>query len=272
RMMERSDSDAVAEFLDYQDVRTKLRRVEAPAANLAARVGDRYVMRFPSGELNAQQAAELVGQLDHAVPETLATLAQDADFVSLLESLRDPDDQRELREKVAGRVLTGTTAAEQPKMTATTAESATTTADLTALGGAHVVWIDDNPAATEREAGALREAGCRVEQFSDVADALPIVASDPPDVLVSDVTRGDRPYAGFDDLQRLRTEAGYEGPAVFYVARLSADRRDMATTLGATITSDMVELLRLVGEAHRPPPPEPTGRFKAREDGAPIPQ
>ncbi|MGW3566950.1 hypothetical protein ACWDSL_24280 [Streptomyces sp. NPDC000941] len=67
----------------------------------------------------------------------------------------------------------------------------------------------------------------------------------PPDLLISDITRGSEQEGGLEHMERLRRE-GYDGQLIFFTSRVTPARQARARELAALgVTSDPQELLLL---------------------------
>ena len=101
-----------------------------------------------------------------------------------------------------------------------------------------VLWIDDHPENNQPYMEDLRQAGADVAVATDYEEAERQLT--PPGqvhFLISDIARGQETEAGFADLRRLRDAGLYDGPAVFFTARVTPTRRRKAAELGALDTA-----------------------------------
>src|SRR5262249_7936245 len=118
------------------------------------------------------------------------------------------------------------------------------------LRGRRIVWLDDTPENNSELMTELSSAGAQVEVATDTESAVELLSNVPPDLLISDVGRGERSDAGVDDLEQLRSDGQYDGPVVFYTARVTGKRRARAKDLKAQgIFSGEDELIRAIYEA-----------------------
>ncbi len=112
-----------------------------------------------------------------------------------------------------------------------------------------VLWVDDKPEGNLHERRALEAAGFSVLTATTTEEALQRIATDPFDVIISDMGRPEGAEAGYDLLARLRS-AGNTTPFIIYSTRRSAEQRAEAKRRGALdSTSDPNELLELVTDA-----------------------
>lgn len=113
------------------------------------------------------------------------------------------------------------------------------------LHGVHVVAVDDDADAVTLVAELLEAAGARVSAVSSAGDALRLMASDPPDVLVTDL--GMPRVDGFQLIDQVRA---HHNPLV---------RRVPAAALTAYARSeDRVKALRAGFQIHLAKPIDPT--------------
>jgi CheY-like chemotaxis protein len=109
----------------------------------------------------------------------------------------------------------------------------------------HVLVVDDEPDARELLAEMLSACKARVSLAATVADALRIVESERPDVIVSDIGMpGEDGYALIRKLRALPAERGGKTPAVALTAYVRFEDRTKALVAGFNM--------------HVPKPVEPT--------------
>jgi CheY-like chemotaxis protein len=248
------DKNPIQEFLDFFRAREKL-RLGAEEDPLVTGVFEYY------GIAQSANNQEALQQLEQEAPEVFARLARDEDFLSLADSLTDPADQELIVDKVQRR-RERETSVPTSETTPAGGVSApiTTSAPMTprALQGRRILWIDDHPPNNARLVDLLRVGGAQVELAESGDAAVEILPSFTPDLILSDVSRGGEPNAGFDDMRRFQSSGIYNGPVIFYSSRISGAMRSHAVELNAPIVGDEPELLRLIGEmlADRPFPVE----------------
>lgn len=100
------------------------------------------------------------------------------------------------------------------------------------LTGMHIVCVDDNPDSLDRLVSWLRDLEAEVTVYPEPLEAERSILRGRPDVVISDITRGIDPDGGFTYAERMR-QAGYQGPIIFFTARITQERRDRAAKLGA---------------------------------------
>lgn len=112
----------------------------------------------------------------------------------------------------------------------------------------NVLWIDDHPADNRSLAQRFIRRGAAVTEAVglDEARRLLMARTVPFDLLISDIGRDGRRDAGLEDLQALRDEGLYLGPAIFFANRITPARRTWAGTLDAAVTANAGELIRFV--------------------------
>jgi CheY-like chemotaxis protein len=108
-----------------------------------------------------------------------------------------------------------------------------------------IICVDDQPSNLDDLVSELENRGATVRVYSDSVRAEEAIKQRAPDVVISDITRGDDPHAGFEFIARLR-RTGYEGPVVFFTGRVTAQRRERAEQLNAEFA--IVEALRRFNE------------------------
>jgi CheY-like chemotaxis protein len=237
-----AEKNPIREFLDYERARPLIRRgAMEPIA--------REVLGFYEIDTEGRTSQEMFQDLDQAAPEVFVRLARDDGFLSLVRSLEGAEEQELLLSKVHRRKELGITPAVEAADLAgpgTTPVQTKSVPASRALSGARIVWIDDHPENNKQIAEWLSEGGAQLYFAADGEEAAELLAATSPELLISDITRGERGEAGFDDLGHFREEKLYEGPAIFYATRISAGRRARAADLGALITSGEDSLKELV--------------------------
>ena len=243
----------IQEFLDFASARDALRRAGGGAPGPAVKdVFDFYELAPP------QTADTALEMLQREVPEPFVALAQDDDFLSLIGTLQDRDEQAEILAKVqrrkqqqsADRVV-------EPAVKGAPAGHETMYQWIPGASGRRVLWVDDHPENNARLAELLRTSGADVQQVTDGEAAFELIKSLTPDLLLSDIGRSGNPEAGFEDLARFRSEGDYAGPVVFYSARVSQSKRARASELGAAIATSERELLDAIAAILPAPTPAP---------------
>lgn len=95
------DTDPATEFLDYVEVRNRLRRGEM--SDSAAAVYERYGLRAPGAE--SENAVAALARLEKELPEPFTALAGNADFVSLIEAWNVQKDRHRVLSRVRENVF-----------------------------------------------------------------------------------------------------------------------------------------------------------------------
>jgi CheY-like chemotaxis protein len=236
-----AEKNPVQEFLDFASVREKLR--SGTGDPLIGEVFTYYKTARPE---NANEALQL---LEREAPETFVGLVRDSDFMSLVQSLEEHDDQELLVAKVQRRqeLQSSTPPVEELSSASISAGSSTGGASLGDLRGRLILWIDDHPSNNSVLADSFRAAGARVELARDAIEAMKILAAS-PDLVISDVGRGGNSSAGFDDARTFRDSHLYGGPLIFYSGRISSAMREAVDELDAQIVSTPADLRRAVDD------------------------
>ncbi|MDP2064204.1 MAG: response regulator [Phaeovulum sp.] len=100
------------------------------------------------------------------------------------------------------------------------------------MHGKHVVLIEDEPNIAEAIRFILARVGARVTHLATGADAVAVLAAEPPDVLVLDLMLPDR--SGLDILADLRAEPALAAlPVLMLTARGQSRDREAAERAGA---------------------------------------
>lgn len=112
-----------------------------------------------------------------------------------------------------------------------------------ALDGAKILWIDDQPAGNAWERQMLAKFGVSFVTVETTASAIACLKAEHFDLALSDIARGDNPRAGLEALPTiLQTAPGI--PVVFYVGYVTPDRPVPVGSKG--IAEEPNELLHLV--------------------------
>jgi CheY-like chemotaxis protein len=216
--------DLISEFLDYVEVRDRVpeppKSADDPWWDVVRRTFK--VHRLTAPEPGSGTLRQDVQALESELPEFFPDLASNDTFVALLRGMGDEDARREFRSHLIRRPLaTQSISGASPRPP--TGEP---------FAGMHVVCVDDNPYNVDQLVYVLEGLGATVNVYDSIASAEPEVMRGPVDVLISDITRGDDPDAGFKDVEQLRN-SGYSGPVVFFTARITPQRRQRAQELKA---------------------------------------
>jgi CheY-like chemotaxis protein len=185
-----------------------------------------HLVRAPGAEYEADD----VSRLEEELPVTFPRLVRDIHFVSLLRTLSRRSDYDGLRRRLQRHPISAVTSEEMGiSMRAHEEEH-----DLTGL---HVLWIDDSLESIRSEIAAIIGSGAAVERVTTGDEARAAIAERIPDVLISDIARSGDPNAGPHDLQIMREDGTYIGPAIFYSARVTPSNQRAAEALGAIVTA-----------------------------------
>jgi CheY-like chemotaxis protein len=111
------------------------------------------------------------------------------------------------------------------------------------IHGRRVLWVDDQPSNNFYERMALAQMGLTVDVATTSEEGLSAATHLYPDVILSDIQRGEQPDAGLQFLHMVRN-AGIATPLIFYVGRL--DRGRGAPAGAFDITDQPDEILHLV--------------------------
>jgi CheY-like chemotaxis protein len=232
----------IQEFLDFVTARDALRRADA------TKVDDEVFSFY--GIAQAQTPEESLERLQAEVPELFVRLSRDDDFLSLARSV-SVADQTQIVNKVQRRKERATSVPPAEAMTksASLPSEASSANTLPDLWGRRILWLDDKPENNNRLVEQLTATGARVELATSAEAATELLPSVAPDLLISDIGRGERFEAGFEDLEQLRADGNYDGPVIFYTARVTTKRRAKAEELGTKIVNGEDELLQAISEA-----------------------
>lgn len=226
-----TSDDIASEFLTYYDIKTNFQLARAPDDD-ERHFFEAHLVRAPG----AQYEADDMSRLEEDLPVTFPRLVRDIHFVSLLKSLSRRSDYDSLRRRLQRHPIGAVTSEEIGiSMKAHEEEH-----DLTGL---HILWIDDSHESIGSEIAAVIGMGAAVETVTTGDEARMAISKRNPDVFISDIARLGEPNAGLDDLQAIRADGIYIGPAIFYSARVTPSIQRVAEDLGATITAVPDELL-----------------------------
>jgi CheY-like chemotaxis protein len=238
----------IQEFLDFAAASDALRRGKPDDSNVGS------VLTFYKLSPEAP-TDELLTRLQAIAPETFVRLANDVDFRSLADGLSHPDDQavilakvRRRRERETQVPATETAGQEAPF----SSQAARGLRPIPEVAGRRILWIDDKPENNLRLVEALRSSGADVETMFEGEGAAMLLPSYQPDLIISDIGRGERREAGFEDVEMFRERGLHDGPVVFYTARVTGARRTRAKEIGAKMAATEDELISAVADALRP--------------------
>jgi CheY-like chemotaxis protein len=239
---EEASEDLITEFLDYVDVRDRVpeppRSTDDPWWDVVRRTFKAHRLAAPeSGSGSLRQDLQA---LEAELPEFFPDLAGNGTFVALLRGVGDENVRREFRSHLIRR----------PLATQSIADASPRPPVREPFRGMHIVCVDDDPLSLDQLVNTLEALGATVNVHDAMASTEAEIMRGPLDVLISDVTRGDDPDAGFEHVARLRT-SGYRGPVVFFTNRITPQRRQRARELDAiaivNAEEDVIDALRTVG-------------------------
>jgi CheY-like chemotaxis protein len=216
----------IGEFLYYAQLRRDL-VLDSPvteqedAARLLEQALDGYHLARPHVKETAEAALK---RLEQRLPEEFPGLAASDALVALLNGVGNDECRDALRTRLANRPLVTSTIQLEPE---------SVSASQAALAGLRIVCVDDNPESLHLLLSWLKDLGAVVTVYADAQVAEREILRRSPDVVISDITRGEDPDGGFTAARRLRAE-GYGGPLIFFTARITPERRQLAHELGAS--------------------------------------
>ncbi|MGW2520772.1 KAP family P-loop NTPase fold protein [Streptomyces sp. NPDC001617] len=226
--------DAAREFLEYRTARRVLSQwAQVDEESWKTTVDS--VTGHGLGEPDAQNRGSwetVLARLEEDLPTVFPGLVRDQNFVGLIEEwMRLPQVEELVRRLQEGGAPVA--ASHEP---------------VGDLAGVSILWVDDYPEQNRERVAQLLARGASVEVAFNAAHAEGMLAS--RDVLISDVSRGAGQDEGFSDLADWRRYGFFEGPALFFVSRLTPAREQRARELGARITDDPETLFRYIEAAY----------------------
>ncbi|HET8755180.1 MAG TPA: P-loop NTPase fold protein [Solirubrobacteraceae bacterium] len=226
-LLERPGIDPVSEFLQYAAARDALRR-RGDLAPVREALETLKVTMPPNADHDS-----LLALLEEEVRVPFNKLVAQDGFTTLIESLARADDWPRLRAQLAqGR------------------ESALAD-DPGRFDGLSVLWVDDNPENNEQYVSELTAAGAYVIASPDIDHVRMVLEHGPVDVLISDIARGGRRDAGFEDLKGLVADGLAPRTLLFFTARVTPGNQAAAGALGAEVYSSPTELFKRLAGAPR---------------------
>ncbi|MET9887536.1 P-loop NTPase fold protein [Streptomyces sp. NPDC006430] len=248
--------DVLSEFLTYRQVRRALRRVEVDGFSDVdlSRFFTEHEVRPPSQE-NPDTWDGALEALEAQLPSGFPALVTDRAFTTLIEDLMELSHFTELIQRLRLQPrfsMAEPSAVREPVAHGIEHFSGNGRGAPTeqTLEGMRILWIDDNPGSVEFIAQSMRLAGAEMTVVKDGTEAERQLAPGGWDLLISDITRGTDPDAGFNEVERLRGAAPYAGPVVFYTGRVTPARQRRAEQLGAFgITMSPHQLEQLAARA-----------------------
>jgi CheY-like chemotaxis protein len=241
--------DPIGDFMRYARLRSELvlgvtiQDQQSETVNTIERELEQYQL----GSLSSDDLGETaLKRLEHKLPEEFPALAGSDALIALLRRLDDRQARVALRTRLINHPLVTETIQFEPET------ARRTTGAVEGLDGLRVMWIDDNPEGNAMLASELEDMGAEVKNFPNAETAIRGISRRRPDVVISDITRGVDPDAGFTGAAALRT-AGYTGPILFYTARITPERRQRAEDVGALdVVTSATDVLRILSEIGAP--------------------
>jgi len=236
-----TERDPAQEFVEYFRAREVLRR-RPGEWELVQAAFESHELPPPPADASPDLYAGFLAELEAQIPEPFVPLAAEDGFASLVESLAAAEQWPGLRQRLAEgsppAVSTNTGAAAAPEPHAPLPTGA--------LFGLSVLWVDDNPDSNRDYVELLAAAGAGVETVTDTEQCRAALERGHVDVLISDIGRGERSGAGFEDLETWRAAGLAPQTVLFFTSRVTPARRDAAAKLDAGVVSDPDELITRV--------------------------
>jgi WD40 repeat protein/CheY-like chemotaxis protein len=111
-----------------------------------------------------------------------------------------------------------------------------------------VLWVDDSPGNNEKVRAELQKEGIMFTLSLSTEDGLDKARQTKYDLVISDLRRDWRPFAGFDLLDTMR-KAGDRTPFILYAGDWGMRNQEEARQKGAShVTNRPSELMRLVNQ------------------------
>lgn len=235
-----SERDPVEEFLEYEAAWAALRK-EAPQEGQAVDTALRS-HGLPAAQDAHKEPKELLAMLNENVPVEFPMLAARSEFVGLVRSLFQDADWEGLRGAMSGGALSQIAPSEVDDDW-----------DPHLFTGLRILWVDDEVEANNDLIDAFAKGGARVAVATGSEETMALLASEPFDVLISDIARGEDHEAGLDLLEMMRSShPSYVPPAViFFTSRMTPSRVERVKALGAEITTNPGDLLDFVFDLPR---------------------
>lgn len=202
---EESVINPIDEFLDYVQVREKMSNLPAdgndPWWAIVQRSFKAHHIQPPgTSPIDSEKLASQFELLERQLPEGFPGLARNNAFIELLRRVEQAKAMEALRAQLVRRPLA---TASDPDVTSAVPAAA--------LAGWRVVCVDDNPESLTHLVQMLEDVGASVKTYSIEETADQEILDLKPDAVISDITRGDDPIAGFKHIAKLR-QSGYDGP------------------------------------------------------------
>ena len=206
-------------------------------------------------ELRANAPEEGLADLERELPPEFPALAEDRDFVALIESFGEKHNVEQVRRLLRRSPLTvGPDYAPIGPGSELRAAMRVPIRDDTpvTVRGLHILWIDDKPFSNGRLIQFLEDHGATVATATDRASAVTEIGRVRPDVILSDLTRDGDSDAGLDDAEFLRANGLFDGLVIFSSGRGSPAQVRRAGEFGALgPTNDENDIVRWLSFAYR---------------------
>jgi len=218
-----------------------------PTATVSDEVPESQAQRIRRLESENARLGELIRKIAHDLRTPLGSILGWSEIL-LLKLARDPDAQRGLEtirrnahaqakmldQLADARTSTAAEADDPPRPPPTMSLRAAVTPLVTvSLAGVHILVVDDELDARELLAHLFEHAGATVTGVGDVENAIRLVRTTRPDVIVSDIGMPDRDgYQLMKVVRSLPAEAGGRTPAVALTAFTRSEDRTRALLAG----------------------------------------
>ena len=118
------------------------------------------------------------------------------------------------------------------------------------LQGRYILWVDDRgQIGTEGIERELQKLGVSLAIVKNTSAAERRIKSTPPDLIVSDIARGDNYNAGLEMAENFRAKGLFKGPIYFYAGDRGHGRIGRANKVVALIFTEPTPLLNELREA-----------------------
>lgn len=113
------------------------------------------------------------------------------------------------------------------------------------LAGRHILWVDDQGLlGSEGTEQLLLRLGASLEIVKSSDAAKQAISKRKPDIIISDISRGNDHEAGFKMVSEFRELGTYKGLVFFFTSSLRNERVKKATELGAMVFTDAEGLIK----------------------------
>ena len=112
------------------------------------------------------------------------------------------------------------------------------------LQGRYVLWVDDSGQnGTEGIERELHNLGVGLSIVGDALTAERKIKEKKPDLIISDIARGDNYNAGFEMAEKFRENGLFMRPYIFYAGDTGHGRIGRASKIGAVMITERSPLL-----------------------------